>query len=65
MLTDDVEMGKQAMEIKIERDYYKAEAERHNAAANDLTKRCAYGFPLLYGFTGCVITDVAGFKLKL
>jgi hypothetical protein len=28
--------------METERDYYKAEAERHNAAANDAVKRCAH-----------------------
>jgi len=39
---DVVALGRQALELKSERDYYKAEADRHNAAANDLAKRCAH-----------------------
>ena len=42
-LTATKEQVKQRIkELETERDYYKAEAERHNSAANDAVKRCAH-----------------------
>ena len=37
-----IKLGQQALDLKTECDYWKTEAERHNAAANDAVKRCAH-----------------------
>lgn len=42
VMATNAQVKQRISELESERDYYKAEAERHNAAANDAVKRCAH-----------------------